>query len=106
MTDELVSRLREYEQMDPLKYMNGLRKALREAADRIESLAAEREWLPIESAPVGKRVLIIDENNYQFVGVRDYGSHWKTHLNTPPNAIAPIHWMPLPPAPDAAKEQP
>ena len=82
-------------------------------ANALEKLAAEREWQPIETAPMGGH----DDPSTHFLG----GKFWKDNKGRTRVSIAtcyrnkhgayewfgggmtPTHWMPLPAAKEAAE---
>ena len=105
MTDELVRRLRE---RTTLRYMGGCKCGfcqlvhvddIYRAADRIEALMAERQWQPIETAPMGVDLPVWCPNDpvpsLKVAGFYQ-GLDW---LEPDGTAVHPTHWMPLPAPP-------
>ena len=81
---------------------------LREAADIIEALLAEREWRSMDSAPRDwTDVLVFSPKHEGFNcgGVfsafyDDENNQWLTHGPSMNMEISPTHWLPLPQPPE------
>lgn len=86
--------------MAPLWMPNELREAVRAYAEQAvrEALAAQSEWMPIETAPEGTMILCANMNamearNWAFVAWMAGGKVCGHRMDQP------THWMPLPAPP-------
>ena len=59
------------------------------------------EWRPIETAPVGKSILIYGSGGVLF-GYLDLQGNWRARHHGPIKS-EPSHWMPLPEPPKEAQ---
>jgi hypothetical protein len=105
-TAPLLERIAELER--DMAAMTAKLTVERSHSAELEALRKDAGWRPIETAPKNTNVLVVSElgniwmAQFRFVGPR-IGEAWRTSLGS--LAFRPVLWMPLPPAPDAAKEQ-
>lgn len=112
--DKLISELeRELAENQRLNGMGSEREAalmskVEQLERELEAVRKDVQWRPIETAPRDKTIVALLRLNGDGSFTYGYGYYvpmdgwrcWAHHEYKPPT-----HWMPLPPAPDAAKEQ-
>jgi hypothetical protein len=106
MSDDLINRLRA---MARLSGRDDDADTAVEAAQKIERLLSERQWIPVsERLPeVGVRVLVSNGRDAS-VGSREH-PHYEAQYGKAEwqldnwDACDPTHWMPLPAPPTASK---
>lgn len=105
--DEIKAEIRSRGQMVNGVKGDGFMQGARWAEQAVRAKMGVAQWLPIETAPVGKEMFVVRAFNVQ-VADKIYGytsdayGVWQPTLGRFerwPHPFGPTHWMPLPPPP-------